>query len=152
MGLFDSVVGNMLGGAMAGGPLQALVGSLVSGQAMGGLPGLVEKFSQAGLGNVIGSWIGNGQNLPIDPDALHRVLGSEQVQEMAERVGVPKGVLLETLSKLLPPAVDQATPNGQLPDNSFDAAGTDAGAGPAASEQTADSDDDSDQEPDPAHS
>ena len=95
MGLFDSVVGAVLnnagqaGGNAAGGGLGGLLGmaaqnpqlvqavlSLLSNDgAHGGLAGLVERFQQAGLGNVLQSWIGTGANLPISGEQLASVLG-----------------------------------------------------------------------------
>ena len=70
-GLAD-VLGGLLGqgqgGAQAGslGGLSALlpvvVGMLANNsQGGGGLGGLMEKFNQAGLGDVMGSWIGSGR-------------------------------------------------------------------------------------------
>ena len=69
MGLLDSVLGQVLGGNAQGaqpggagglgGLAGALGGLLASNQnEVGGLGGLVSKFEQAGLGNVVDSWIG----------------------------------------------------------------------------------------------
>ena len=68
MGLFDSVMGAMSGQLQQhGGLTQVLGGLLANNSELGGLNGLTEKFNQAGLGNVISSWIGQGQNLPSCP-------------------------------------------------------------------------------------
>ena len=79
MGLLDSVVG-MLAGGTSGQPggqgemLQAVLGMVMNsdgaGGVGGGLAGLVSKFQQGGLGDVVGSWVGTGQNLPISPEQL----------------------------------------------------------------------------------
>jgi uncharacterized protein YidB (DUF937 family) len=40
------------------------------GGLLGGLGGLLEKFQQGGQGNVINSWVGSGQNQPVQPGQL----------------------------------------------------------------------------------
>ena len=119
MGLFDSVVsafGQSPQGGGQGNELLNVVVSLLakSGQG-GGLAGLVQQFEQGGLGHVIGSWIGTGQNLPISADQLGSVLGSEQVQQIAQQLGLSSDEVLGQLSHLLPQVVDKMTPDGQLP-------------------------------------
>ncbi len=82
----------------------------------GGLGGLLSQFQQAGLGNIAQSWIGNGANQPVSPQQLQNVFGENQVQDMANQAGMPKGDFLSQLSQHLPHAVDQMTPNGQVSD------------------------------------
>ena len=65
MGMLDNVL-NGLGGDAAGG-----VGDLLRGQ--GGVGGLVEKFNQAGLADVVGSWIGTGANANISAEQITAV-------------------------------------------------------------------------------
>ena len=66
---------------------EALVATLASHE--GGLGGLVQKFEAAGLGGVISSWIGSGENQAIAPDALHGILGSDVVQQISAKTGLP---------------------------------------------------------------
>jgi uncharacterized protein YidB (DUF937 family) len=134
MGLLDSILGQVLGGAQPqpqeggvgslGGPgglgdlgavAGALGGLLANNGSQGGLAGLVSKFEQAGLGDVIGSWIGTGQNAPISGGQLHDVLGSDAVSEIAQKLGVNSATLLPMLATLLPMAIDHLTPKGQVP-------------------------------------
>jgi uncharacterized protein YidB (DUF937 family) len=81
----------------------------------GGLGGLVGKFEQAGLGNVVSSWIGSGQNLPISADQLQSVLGSDAVSSIAAKLGINPADAMGQLSTMLPGLVDKLTPNGQAP-------------------------------------
>lgn len=132
MGLLDSVLGSVLGGSTAqggGGSLGGIVGALASNPQLlqavtsmlgndgshGGLGGLIGKFQQAGLGNVIGSWVGNGQNEPISPDQLHKVLGADAISELAGKLGINMGDTANQLSQLLPALVNHLTPQGQAP-------------------------------------
>jgi uncharacterized protein YidB (DUF937 family) len=114
MSLFDSI-GSLLGkneGEATSVP-EALVAAL--GDQQGGLGGLIQKFESAGLGNEVSSWIGNGQNQSVAPDALHNVLGSDLVQQMAAKTGLPLDQLLPQIAQHLPQLIDHATPDGQVP-------------------------------------
>lgn len=138
MGLLDSVLGAALGGGSQGGGGQAdllkmVIGMLAgggqggqAGGAAGGLGGLLEQFQRSGLGEVAGSWVSTGQNLPISPDQLGQVLGGDQIAGMASQLGMNSGDLLGQLSQMLPQVIDQLTPNGQVPQQ-IDAGGIDLG-------------------------
>jgi uncharacterized protein YidB (DUF937 family) len=124
MGLLDSVLGAVAnlqqGQAAPGGPqgalLTAIVGMLASrGTGPGGLGDLVGKFTQAGMGDVIGSWIGHGQNAPISGDQLGQVLGADTIGALAAQLGLSHGEAASQLSQVLPQVVDHLTPNGEVP-------------------------------------
>ncbi|MBB5019353.1 uncharacterized protein YidB (DUF937 family) [Chitinivorax tropicus] len=110
MGLFDE-----LAGAVAGQPdgsgLSGLVSNLLG---QGGLQNLVGLFEQQGLGNLIQSWIGTGDNLPVSADQLQQVLGNSQIGQMASQLGVAPEQLTGQLAGLLPQVIDKLTPNGQI--------------------------------------
>ena len=125
MGLLDSMLGSVLGsqsGAQAapgGDALAQVLGGLLSGGGSGGsgggLGGMVEQFQRAGLGEVIGSWISTGRNLPVSAEQIGQVLGSDTVAQIAQRLGVDPAQAAGQLSHLLPEVIDRLTPNGQLP-------------------------------------
>ncbi|MET0207762.1 MAG: YidB family protein [Burkholderiaceae bacterium] len=134
MGLLDSVLGQVLGGVSSlqtgqqggqpnglpagmdlGGIAGALGGLLANNGPQGGLGGLVEKFGQAGLGDVIGSWIGHGQNQPISTDQVHDALGSDTIASIASKLGINASMLLPLLATMLPTLIDKLTPHGQVP-------------------------------------
>lgn len=118
MGLLDSVVG-VLGqaqGGAQGGAQPALLDAVAGLLGNGGLQDMVAKFEQGGLGHLIGSWIGSGQNLPISADQLHQVLGSETIAGLAQQLGLSHGDVAAQLSQLLPQVVDKLTPQGQVPE------------------------------------
>jgi uncharacterized protein YidB (DUF937 family) len=119
MGLLDSVVG-MLGGAQGGGGgnaalLNAVIGMLGNDANGGGLAAILGKAQQSGLGDVVGSWISTGKNLPIGPDQLTSILGSDMVANIARQLGMPQGDAAAQMSQLFPEVVDKLTPQGQLP-------------------------------------
>jgi uncharacterized protein YidB (DUF937 family) len=82
---------------------------------LAGLGPLVEKFQKGGLGEVINSWVGPGQNQPIQPGQLGSVLGDQTVNTIARQAGIKPDELLAELSKVLPGIIDKLTPQGRLP-------------------------------------
>ena len=106
MGFLDTVL-NGLGDDAAGG-----LGDLLKNQ--GGVGGLAEKFGQAGLGDVVGSWIGKGANAGISAEQIAAVLGSGPLADFARKLGVSPQQASETLAGLLPEAIDRLTPGGQV--------------------------------------
>ena len=116
MGLLDQVSA-ILGRSREGGSpgLSALITDLIGNQESGGLQGLVQKFQAAGLGDVVNSWIGTGQNEPVSPDQVHDALGHEQAESLAQHAGVPLDTLLAQLAQHLPGLVDKLTPQGEIP-------------------------------------
>jgi uncharacterized protein YidB (DUF937 family) len=87
--------------------------SLLTNRA-GGINALVRDFEQNGLGHVISSWIGNGNNAGISADQLSKVLGSQRIAELAKRAGVAPEKVCDCLSASLPNLVDAMTPDGKL--------------------------------------
>jgi len=105
MGLLDGLIGGAIGAEMV-----TVVNGLI--EKHGGVKGLVDQFQQQGLGPTIQSWVGNGENLPITPEQIHQALGSETVQQLAAKFGIPPDQLAAKLAQFLPQAVDKATPTG----------------------------------------
>jgi uncharacterized protein YidB (DUF937 family) len=97
-------------------PMSAALLKLLGGER-GSLPELAERFTEAGLGPVMASWIGNGPNLPIRPSDLRSVLGEERAQDLATLAGLPSGEFLVHLARLLPAAVHRMTPGGVADDS-----------------------------------
>jgi uncharacterized protein YidB (DUF937 family) len=120
-GGLGGMLGSALGGGGSGGGLAGALGGALGGGmgggggGLGGLGGLVEQFSRAGMGDIAKSWVGTGQNLPISPDQLGKVLGGDTIGNMASQLGMNQGDLLGQLSQMLPQVVDKLTPQGQIP-------------------------------------
>jgi uncharacterized protein YidB (DUF937 family) len=121
MGILDSVVGMMsdqTSGASSSSVLaQQISAMLTSNAAGGGLGGLMQSFDRAGLGHVMSSWIGTGQNLPISPDQLTQILGHGKIAEIAGSLGLQPDQVAGQLSQLLPHLIDRITPNGKVPES-----------------------------------
>jgi uncharacterized protein YidB (DUF937 family) len=101
-----------LGGLLAGGA----AGSVLSGGALsGGLADLLKQMQQSGHGEAAQSWVGKGENKAIAPDDLANALGADQIDALTSRTGLSRDELLSDLSRYLPEAVDQFTPDGHIP-------------------------------------
>lgn len=106
-GLGDLLKGG-LGGLLAGGA----AGSILSG----GLGSLLNQFTQNGHGEVAKSWVSTGSNSDISENDLAKSIGSEDIETLAQNTGLSQGELLAGLRRELPGAIDQLTPDGEIPD------------------------------------
>jgi uncharacterized protein YidB (DUF937 family) len=100
-----------------GGVLGTLAGSGGSGGSFlnGGIGQLIDSFSRSGHGDIARSWVGQGPNQPIAPTQLEQAIGPDVLATLGQRTGLSREDLLARLSKTLPQAVDQYTPDGQIP-------------------------------------
>lgn len=116
MGLLDNLENQALGKALGGSsnPLASQLLQMIQNQP-GGLQGLVQNFHDKGLGSVVSSWVGDGQNQPITADQIHQVLGSDQVKALAAKAGINPDTAGTAIAQLLPGIIDHLTPNGQVP-------------------------------------
>ena len=119
MGILDSLQNspafkNALG-QLEGAVLPAVLGEVLGSGSQGGLSAIVAKLQQAGLGDQVKSWLGNGQNLPITAQQLQEVLGSDAVRQLAAKYNIPVDQITQILAQQLPNAVDKASPDGKLP-------------------------------------
>jgi uncharacterized protein YidB (DUF937 family) len=117
MSLLDTV-GSLFGKSPEEGsgqrPLIAAALEFVNNQP-GGLNGLIQQFHEKGAGDIINSWVSNGENQAISPDKLHDVLGSEAVSNLAAKVGMQPDQVTVMLAQVLPHVVNTATPQGEVP-------------------------------------
>lgn len=122
MGLLDDVLAMAGMGSAAQSQQHAgtlsMIMDFINSPQVGGIAGLQQMFQQKGLGSVVSSWVGTGQNLPISADQLHNVLQGGALQDLAAKSGMDTTQLAGLFSALLPHVVDKLTPNGQVPDAS----------------------------------
>jgi uncharacterized protein YidB (DUF937 family) len=96
-------IGDLLGSALG----------LLQGQ-QGGLDGLLGLFASKGLGDIVGSWIGTGSNLPVSPSQITSVFGEDTIKNMATKNGTDTNTFTSKLSELFPNVIDKLTPNGKV--------------------------------------
>jgi len=123
MGLLDQVAGAIKGATgtspegEGGNSLLATVMQLVNNPQTGGLAGFVQSFQKGGLAEVANSWVSTGQNLPISAEQIQSVLGSEQVSQIASKLGINTDQASGQIAAFLPQVVDKLTPNGTIPES-----------------------------------
>ena len=96
-GLDTDALANALGG---------LIGSSEGGLDLGALVG---GLSQNGLGEIVGSWLGNGENASISMDQITDLLGSDKISEFASNLGLSEESAKGALADALPQVIDKAT-------------------------------------------
>jgi uncharacterized protein YidB (DUF937 family) len=94
-------------------PMSAALEELLGGER-GSLPDLADRFTQAGLGHIMASWIDKGPNLPVNPEDLRHILGEERTADLATLTGLSSGDFLVHLARRLPTAVHHMTPEGEM--------------------------------------
>jgi uncharacterized protein YidB (DUF937 family) len=105
------------------GPLGGLLGSLsgaaagggVGGLLGGGLGELLDRFKQNGQGDAAESWINKGPNKELPPPQLKQAIGPDVLAALEQQTGLSQEELLARLSRELPSAIDQYTPDGRIP-------------------------------------
>jgi uncharacterized protein YidB (DUF937 family) len=80
-----------------------------------GLQGIMAKLQSSGLGQQVQSWVGTGQNQPISGSDIQEVVDPAKLQQMAQQQGMAPAEMSDHIAQALPHLVDQATPNGQVP-------------------------------------
>ena len=96
-GLDVGDIANALGGLLGNSEGGLDLGSLVGG------------LSQNGLGEIVGSWLGAGENKSISLDQVKDLLGSDKISEFASQLGLSEESAAGALADALPQVVDQAT-------------------------------------------
>ncbi|UFS71474.1 YidB family protein [Geomonas sp. RF6] len=115
MGMFDDMAGKAQGlmGQHGSPGLMKGIAHILSG---GGLSGIIQSFRLNGLGDIMTTWIGKGENAPISPTQLKEGLGNERIQQVAAEAGISNDEAATQLSEHLPNVVDKLTPDGRVPE------------------------------------
>ncbi|MGC9960201.1 YidB family protein [Roseiarcus sp.] len=118
------ILGKMFGGGSAPAPGRvapppapppSLPANPPAGSVMGGLSDLIGKLTASGAAPQVNSWIGPGQNQPIQPGQLGGALGQNVLNELSQRTGMSQQELLNQLATVLPQLINHLTPNGRMP-------------------------------------
>lgn len=99
-------MGELLG--QVWGPLAQLLG-VAQGAAGGSVTALVTQLENAGLAEQVGSWMGEGDNLPVTEAELEAAFTPEQLNAWAEHAGTTPDALLELMSRELPGTMSRAS-------------------------------------------
>lgn len=112
MGLFDSVLSQVLGGGNSKGMDYAVIVQWIEQQ--GGLPAIIEKCRQSPLGDIVSSWVGTGTNAAITGDHIAQIFTSSSIGQLAEMLGVNADMATALLAQVLPHIINAASPDGKV--------------------------------------
>ncbi len=86
------------------------LGSLLGGENGLDLSSIISNMTNGeGLSEIVGSWLGNGENMPISMDSITDLLGGDKISEFASSLGLSEESAKGALSETLPNLIDQAT-------------------------------------------
>jgi uncharacterized protein YidB (DUF937 family) len=117
-GGLDDVLGGLTGGRGGSGmsALLPVVGGLL---ASGGLSKIMGGLKANGLAEQADSWVGTGPNKPVTGSQVEQAAGKEQIQQIAQQLGVSESQAADAVATVLP----EVAPEGKLPpDQDLDAA------------------------------
>ena len=101
-----------LGGAAIG-ALAMLALQLL--QRNGGLGNVLGRLQQQGHGREADSWVSDGDNLPITPDAVSQIFGRDEIGRAAQQMGMSPEDAAGGLASIFPDLVNEITPRGRTP-------------------------------------
>lgn len=117
MGLLDSLIAGAVQGAVRQldtTALPSILAQILGRTDLGGFGGLVDALRRGGLDREVGSWLGQGSNMPVSPDRLRGALGDRELGQMSEQAGLSIEDLLAVLAQHLPQTIDGLSPTGRL--------------------------------------
>lgn len=82
----------------------------------GGMGEALEKLKKSSIGEQVQSWIGKGENKPVNADQVTEAIGQDRMEKIAQQAGTTPEQAAQTMADKLPGMVDKMTPDGQLPD------------------------------------
>lgn len=107
----------------------ALSGMISTSDGTLDLSGIMGGLSQNGLGEIVTSWLGNGENLPISAEQITALLGDKKVSQFASQLHISEQSAANALADALPQVVDRATGGGDsIVDEMLDQVGGPQGA------------------------
>jgi uncharacterized protein YidB (DUF937 family) len=120
MGLLDDIGRQVFGDVFGAPATAATLGKadwvkvgIAALEKFGGIDGLIKRFHQKGMGDLVSSWVGTGASLPITAEQIIAALGMKNVSEVARAAGIDAATAADGLARVLPGLIDKLTPKGQ---------------------------------------
>lgn len=98
------------------GVVQSALGSLLSGGSGGGvdIAGLMAKMQGGGMGSMLSSFLGDGDNDTMTESNVMDMFGQDKVDQFASQIGANKDEAANGLSNMLPELINKASSGGKL--------------------------------------
>ena len=107
------------GSALNSDALMSALSGLTGGTSDGGLDisSLIGGMQSSGLGDILQSWLGDGDNTAVSSQQLSGMLGNDKISAFASQLGLSEEEAVGGLQDALPQMVDKASSGGSLLDS-----------------------------------
>jgi uncharacterized protein YidB (DUF937 family) len=95
--------------------LQVVAAMFTAGNKHGGLQGMLQKFTQAGLGDTAQAWVKGEPDRAVSSREIEQVFGQDGIERIAQKSGTTPAETPDLLSQLLPALINGLTPAGSPP-------------------------------------
>lgn len=95
--------------------LQVVAAMFTAGNKHGGLQGMLQKFTQAGLGDTAQAWVKGEPDRDVTPREIEQVFGPGGIERIAQKSGTSPAETPDLLAKILPALINGLTPGGTPP-------------------------------------
>lgn len=101
------------------GSLTSALSGLTGGDSEGGfdIGSLLGKMQGGGMAEIAQSWLGDGDNAPVEANQITEMFGSDKISEFASKLGLSEEEAVGGLSDALPQIVDKASSGGSILDS-----------------------------------
>ena len=120
MSIAQQLISQKLGDSVSADSIQGAIQGLLGDGGNGGLDisSLVSNLSQnGGLGDMVSSWLGDGENMPIDASTISNLFGNDKIADFASKLGVDSNSASSLLSDVVPNMIDQSSSGGNILDS-----------------------------------
>ena len=97
--------------------LEGLVAAIATDERKAQLDSIIASLKEKGLKDTVASWVGTGENQPINPEKIKEALGVQKIEELVAQAKMKASEVPQALSSLLPQIIDKLTPDGKEPEN-----------------------------------
>ena len=81
------------------------------------LGSLLSGFKEKGLGSLVSSWLGDGDNKSLDASQVTEMFGGDKIRDFATEVGTDESSALNGLKDVIPQLIDKSSSGGNLLDS-----------------------------------
>lgn len=105
------------GSALDANALISALSGLTAGKGGLDIGALMSSMQSGGMGDMLQSWLGDGENAAISSQQVSDILGSDKISEFASQLGLSQEEAVGGLQDALPQMVDKASSGGSLLDS-----------------------------------
>ena len=84
-------------------------------QQSGGVSGFLDRFKNAGLGDMVSSWFSGAATRNLSTDQVESVLGGNTLSNLASKAGVSATTASSAIALMLPKIIQSIAPGGAIP-------------------------------------